>query len=38
MLIMLRKAKKVRDRSRCSRKNAKHKAKNRRRHARLMPW
>ncbi len=35
MLIMLRKAKKTRDRSRCKRKNAKHRAKNRVRHARL---
>ena len=35
MLIPLRKSKKIRDRSRCRRKNAKHRAKNRGRRQRL---
>jgi hypothetical protein len=35
MLVMLRKARKQRDRKRCARKNAKHQAKNRKRRLRL---
>jgi hypothetical protein len=35
MMLFLRKAKKYRDRKRCSRKNAKHQAKNRVRRARV---
>jgi hypothetical protein len=35
MLIQLKKSRRVRDRSRCKRKNAKHKAKNKVRHQRL---
>lgn len=35
MLVMLKKARKVRDRKRCTRKNAKHRAKNKIRHQRL---
>lgn len=35
MLIMLKKARRLRDRKRCTRKNAKHQAKNRVRHQRL---
>ncbi len=38
MLLFLKKLNKVRDRSRCARKNARHKAKNRRRHLRLKKW
>lgn len=35
MMLFLRKAKKYRDRTRCTRKNAKHQAKNRGRRARV---
>jgi len=35
MMLFLKKAKKFRDRTRCSRKNAKHQAKNRTRRARV---
>ncbi|GEM_PF-3379071 len=35
MLILLKKARRQRDRKRCARKNAKHKAKNKGRHLRL---
>ncbi len=35
MMLFLRKAKKERERGRCTRKNAKHKAKNRGRRARV---
>jgi hypothetical protein len=38
MMLFLRKAKKFRDRKRCIRKNAAHKAKNRGRHARLQKY
>jgi hypothetical protein len=37
-MLFLRKAKKFRDRTRCKRKNAAHKAKNRNRHARLKKY
>jgi hypothetical protein len=35
MMLFLKKAKKIRERGRCARKNAKHQAKNRNRRARV---